>query len=262
MLHTLRNRISLVKSYHLMRTALIRTGIGLWFMLGSLGLALICTYYYFNVLMATNVSICEISIFVSYTSLMCVSCFCLGLLICFSGFEKGFSCNRLLCYGISTISSLSSIQIGYFLLVLMLRNDISMIIAYSYIYILFNFPISIFSNIKFVLFKNAAEYFCVIWFMGQALSFILIILNLNNTEFYDYLSITPFVIVSIACIYYIYELPYKNKTSSDIIIIYSSITFLIGIIASFINMWNIFIISVQNLYASLILYHYKQIKPK
>lgn len=170
MLHTLRNRMSLVKSFHLMKTSLIRIGIGLWFLLGSLGLALICTYYYFNVLMATNVSICEISIFVSYTSLMCVSCFCLGLLICFSGFEKGFSCNRLVCYGISTISSLSSIQIGYFLLVLMLRNDISMIIAYSYIYILFNFPISIFSNIKFALFQNAAEYFCVIWFMGQALN--------------------------------------------------------------------------------------------
>lgn len=260
MLHTLRNRMSLVKSYHLKRTTLIRIGIGLWFLLGSLGLALICTYYYFNVLVTTNVSIWEISIFASYISIMCVSCFCLGLLICFWGFEKGLSSNRVVCYGISTISSLSSILIGYILLVLMLRNDNSMIIAYSYIYILFNFPISIFSNKKYALFQNAAEHFCVIWIMGQALSFIYIILNLNNTEFYDYFSIIPFVIVSIACIYYIYKLPYKNKISSDIIIIYSSITFLIGIIASFVNMWNIFIISVQNLWASLILYHYKQIK--
>lgn len=240
-----------------MNSPLQRICIGFWFMYESIVLLMIFTYYYFIVLNAINQSFWHRFFYIAYTTLIEISCFSLGLLMCFIGFGKGLSLNRILCYGMSIFASLSSILIASILLSLMSKNTNSIIIAYLYLYVLLNFPITLFVNSKYSPFQNAIERFCAIWFIGQTVSIIFTILNLNFNEIYDYWSIIPLVIITINCIYIVFELPHINKLSTDIIMIYSSITFLIGIIVGFVNMWNIFIVSVQNLCAALILYYYK-----
>lgn len=254
---TLKNRTTLFTSCKFMNTHLQRICIGLWFLSESIALLIIFTYYYFIFINALNPSFWYRLFYVTYTILIEISCFSLGLLMCFIGLGKGLSLNRILCYGMSIFSSFSSILIASILLSFMCKNTNSIIIACLYLVILLNFPITLFVSSKYVIFQNAIERFCAIWFIGQTVSIIFIILNLNFNEIYDYWSIIPFVIITINCIYVVFELPHINKLSTDIIMIYSSITFLIGIIMGFANLWNIFIVSVQNLCAALILYYYK-----
>lgn len=256
MLCILKNRTSLFTSCKSINSPLQRICIGFWFMSESIVLLIIFTYYYLIVLNAINPSYWHRFFYIAYTTLIEISCFSMGFLMCFIGLGKGLSLNRILCYGMSIFSSFSSILIASILLSFMCNNTNSIIIACLYLYVLLNFPITLFVNRKYGIFQNAIERFCAIWFIGQTVSIIFIILNLNFNEIYDYWSIIPLVVITINCIYVVSELPQINKLSTDIIMIYSSITFLIGIIMGFANMWNIFIVSVQNLCAALILYYY------